>query len=225
MGRSVREQFSLTHSADPARPARPARPALAALLCLLITACSSPAPPGAKDYAARIASERAEKDAQFETASDSPIPSERRREFLPLAYFPIDPDYDVPARLKPADDRRVLEMPTSTGTQRKMRRVGTLEFSIKGQSLKLTAFVEADAKDLTRLFVPFNDRTSGTETYPSGRYLDLDRTATDIYEIDFNRAYHPYCYYNATYECPYPPPENRLKVPVRAGERVKQPTT
>jgi uncharacterized protein len=218
MGRSGRQQFSFTYPADPARPARPAR---ATVLCLLIAACSSPAPPGAKEYAARIAAERSETDARFRTASDSPIPAERRSELLPLAYFPIDPDYDVPARFKPTNDPTVMEMPTSTGTQRKMRRVGALEFSIKGQPLTLTAFVEADARDLNRLFVPFNDLTSGTETYPGGRYMDLDRTATDIYEVDFNRAYHPYCYYNATYECPYPPPENRLKVPVRAGERLK----
>jgi len=79
----------------------------------------------------------------------------------------------------------------------------------------------------TTLFrsVPFNDLTSVTETYPGGRYLDLDRTKTGIYEIDFNRAYTPYCYYNPTYECPYPPPENRLKVAIRAGEKLKQPNT
>jgi uncharacterized protein len=204
----------------------PRRFALIAIaLCVLLTACSSPAPPSAKDYAARIASERGEKDAQFQTARDSPIPPDRRGELLPLAYFPIDPDYDVPARLQPIDDQKPVDMPTSTGTIRKMRRVGTLNFSIKGQALKLSAFVEADAKDLNRLFVPFNDLTSVTETYSGGRYMDLDRTATDSYEVDFNRAYHPYCVYNATYECPYPPVENRLKVPIRAGERLKRPNT
>jgi len=199
--------------------------ACAVAATLVAIACSSPAPPSTKDYAARIASERAEKDAQFQTAKDSPIPPDRRRELLPLAYFPIDPDYDVPARLQPIEDQTVIEMPTSTGTQRKMRRVGTLAFSVKGQTLKLTAFVEADAKDLSRLFVPFNDLTSVTETYQGGRYMDLDRTATDIYEVDFNRAYHPYCYYNVSYECPIPPGENRLKVPIRAGERLKRPNT
>jgi hypothetical protein len=51
--------------------------------------------------------------------------------------------------------------------------------------------------------------------------LDLDRNATGIYGIDFNRAYHPFCYYNPLYDCPYPPAENRLNVPIRAGERVK----
>jgi uncharacterized protein (DUF1684 family) len=196
-----------------------------AIACLVLSACSSPAPPSAKDYAARIASERADKDSQFQTARDSPVPPERRGDMLPLAYFPIDPDYDVPARLQLVEDRKPIEMPTSTGTMRKMRRVGTLNFSVKGQGLKLTAFVEADAKDLSRLFVPFNDLTSVTETYPGGRYMDLDRTATDIYEVDFNRAYHPYCVYNATYDCPIPPSENRLKVPIRAGEKLKKPNT
>jgi hypothetical protein len=73
---------------------------------------------------------------------------------------------------------------------------------------------------MNRLFVPFSDLTSGTETYPAGRYIDLTRTPTGIYILDFNRAYHPYCYYNVTYECPYPPAENRLPLPVRAGERL-----
>ena len=41
--------------------------------------------------------------------------------------------------------------------------------------------------------MPFTDLTSGTETYAAGRYLELDRTATGIYTIDFNRAFHPYC--------------------------------
>ena len=103
-----------------------------------------------------------------------------------------------------------------------MRRVGALTFTLKGQPMTLTAFVEAAAPDMNRLFVPFSDLTSGTETYAAGRFLDLDRTATQIYELDFNRAYIPYCYYNASYECPYPPPENRLKVPIRAGERMKE---
>ena len=144
---------------------------------------------------------------------------------LPLAYFPIDPDYDVPAALKPIDDPTPMQMPTSTGTQRQMRRVGTLEFALKGQPLKLTAFVEVGAQNLERLFVPFNDLTSVTETYPGGRYLDLDRTKTGVYEVDFNRAYTPYCYYNPTYDCPIPPRENRLTVAIRAGEKLKQPNT
>ena len=62
--------------------------------------------------------------------------------------------------------------------------------------------------------------TNGTETYPGGRYLDLDRTATGIYDLDFNRAYHPFCFFNPTYDCPVPPRENRLTIPIRAGEQL-----
>lgn len=187
---------------------------------LLLASCSSSPPPEPKDYAATIAAARAAKDAEF-ARGDDPIPMARHAQFLPLAYFPIDPDYNVPGVLKPIDDKTIVEMPTSTGANRKMRRVGSLEFTLKGQPMKLLAFNEVGT-DPGSLFVAFSDLTSGTETYPGGRFMDLSRNATGIYEVDFNRAYIPYCYYNPTYECPYPPPENRLKIPVRAGERIRR---
>jgi uncharacterized protein len=183
-------------------------------------ACASRPPDDSRDYPARVAADRAAKDAAFQSGND-PVPKARHAEFLPLAYFPIDPDYNVPASLKASNDPTVIEMPTSTGTQRKMRRAGALEFSLKGQPLKLTAFLEVGA-DPSHLFVPFSDLTSGTETYTAGRFMDLNRNGTGIYEMDFNRAYIPYCYYNPTYECPYPPRENRLDIPIRAGERMKK---
>lgn len=168
-----------------------------------------------------IAAARATKDQEFRTASDSPVPANRRDELLPLGYFPIDADYKASASLKPVSDATPFDVPTSTGTVRKMRRVGRLEFTLKAQPLTLAAYQEVGARDLSRLFVPFNDLTSGPETYPGGRYIDLDRTPTGYYEIDFNRAYFPYCYYSPTFECPFPPAENRLKIPIRAGERFK----
>lgn len=163
---------------------------------------------------------REAKDKAF-ASSGSPVPPDRRDALLPLAYFQPSPEYRVPAVLRPSSDNPEIEMPTSTGQMRKMVRVGRLEFTLKGQALSLSAFVDASTRDLDRLFVPFTDLTSGTETYPAGRYLDLDRTATGLYDIDFNRAYNPFCYYNPEYDCPYPPRENRLKIPIRAGERMK----
>jgi uncharacterized protein len=203
-------------------PDLPGPPDLLALVALAvlfaISACGSNPPDAPRDYAAKIAANRAAKDAQF-AASDDPIPKARHKDLLPLAYFPIDPDYNVPGALKRVTDPTMFEMPTSTGAKRQMRRVGTLEFTLKGTALKLTVFIEV--ADPNHLFIAFNDLTSGTETYPAGRYLDLPPNGTDIYEVDFNRAYNPYCYYNLSYECPYPPPENRLKIPIRAGEKIK----
>ena len=101
-----------------------------------------------------------------------------------------------------------------------MRKVGALGFSVGGTSYTLTAFVDAEAPDMRRLFVPFGDLTNGAETYKGGRYLDLDRTPTGLYDLDFNRAYHPYCVYDAAYICPVPPRENRMTVAIKAGERL-----
>jgi uncharacterized protein (DUF1684 family) len=191
---------------------------LIGLLCLP-AACSSTKKE--LPYAEQVAADRAAKDQAFGTAADSPITADRRGQFLPLAYFPLDEGYRVPAVLAPSPGEPALEMPTSGGQRRQMRRAGQLKFSVKGQPLTLTAFVEATDRQMNRLFVPFKDPTNGTETYPAGRYLDLDRTATGLYDLDFNRAYHPYCYFNAQYDCPYPPAENRLATPIRAGERVR----
>jgi uncharacterized protein (DUF1684 family) len=151
---------------------------------------------------------------------DSPVPEAQRATFPPLSYFPINEEYRVPAALKPIASTQVLEMSTSTGQRRKMRRVGSLAFTLKGQPLTLTAFVDASENDMRRLFVPFGDLTNGSETYQGGRYLDLDRTASGVYDLDFNRAYHPFCLFNSGYDCPVPPRENRLPLPVRAGERL-----
>src|SRR5262245_38484468 len=186
-----------------------------------LTISCSHAPADEKDYAGKIAADRAAKDEAF-TKSYDPIPRANHAVFLPLAYFPIDPQYNVPAVLKASNDPTIVEMPTSTGGADKFRRGGTLEFSLKGQSFTLTAFVPAASQTMDRLFVPFTDMTTGTETYAGGRYLDLDRTPTGIYDLDFHRAYIPYCYYNPTYECPFPPRDNRLQTPIRAGERMKK---
>ena len=185
------------------------------LLVAALAACSDPP----LTYEEEIAAWRAEKDS-YMRSSDSPVPPQQRDTFKPLPYFPIAPDYRVPAALKVIPGDEVIEMSTSTGQRRKMRRIGTLEFTILGQQGTLTAFVDASASDMRRLFVPFGDLTNGTETYPGGRYLDLDRTGTGIYDLDFNRAYNPFCLFNPAYDCPVPPRENRLKLPVRAGEKM-----
>jgi uncharacterized protein len=192
----------------------------AAWLPLVASGCAPDPAREEADFLAGLQHYRALKDEAF-SSNESPIPPGRRPELLPLDYFTASVDYRVPAVLRPSDDRTMIEMPTSTGQLRKMMRVGRLEFTLRGEQLGLSAFIEAGSRDLNRLFVPFTDMTSGTETYPAGRYMDLDRTPTGLYIIDFNRAYHPYCYYNPVYDCPYPPRENRLAIPVRAGEKMR----
>jgi uncharacterized protein len=185
------------------------------VLIPLAVACT----PRELPYADEINAWRAQKD-QYMRSAQSPVVPDKRASFPPLYYFPIDESYRAAASLNRIQSDEVIEMDTSDGKKRRMRRIGTLQFTLKGQPLTLTAFVDASENDMRRLFVPFGDLTSGTETYPGGRYLDLDRTATGVYDLDFNRAYHPFCLFNPDYVCPIPPRENRLTVPIRAGEKL-----
>ena len=187
-----------------------------------LAGCNAGNPPPAEtgvDYVSQIQTERAAKDDAFRKQANQPVPPAKVGEFLPLKYFPPDPDYAVPASFNPSSERIVVQMPTSGGKIRNQRRVGVLEFTLKGQPLTLPAYVEEGA-DLNRLFVPFSDMTSGTETYSAGRYLELDRTSSGVYTVDFNKAYNPWCYYNPDFDCPYPPRDSRLPLPIRAGERL-----
>jgi uncharacterized protein len=184
----------------------------------LISCTSGPSAPDESTYLQEIEAHRARIEKTFRE-SDDPIPPQKRSILLPLRYYQADPKYAVPAELRLFESRETVEVPTSTGTVRRMEVVGTLNFTLDGQQLSLGALVPAGTGQVQELFVPFADLTTGKETYKAGRYLDIPPTATGLYTIDFNRAYNPTCAYNDSYECPYPPPSNRLKVAIHAGEK------
>ncbi|HJU41774.1 MAG TPA: DUF1684 domain-containing protein [Vicinamibacterales bacterium] len=194
--------------------------AIAALLVTSLCGHACTIRPAEEDYPAKIAAVRAAKDDSFKNDKESPVPDDKKATLIPLVYYPIDENFAVPATLEPAAERTRITVPTSTGKIRDLERIGALKFSLNGKPLRLTAFIDVESPQVNRLFVPFADQTSGSETYAAGRYMELDPTATGIYVVDFNIAYNPYCYYSPEFDCPYPPKENRLDVPIRAGERV-----
>jgi uncharacterized protein len=189
-----------------------------AVLAVTAGCASKPADPDA-GYRATLMAERARRDETFRRQPGEPIAPERFDELLPLNYFEPDLEFAVPASFTPAPTPVPVLVATSKGQTRSMKVVGSLTFLLKGRQLSLDALAEA-GESPDRLFVPFADLTSGLETYRAGRYLEMERSATGVYVVDFNRAFNPYCYYNDSYDCPYPPARNRLPVPVRAGERL-----
>jgi uncharacterized protein (DUF1684 family) len=188
-----------------------------------VAACTSGpgAPVDERPYEQRVLADRSAKDEYFRVGDQSPILQDERATFAGLAYFPVDPAYRVPASFREQRQNPpvIILMATSHDRPRRMQHVGTLEFVLHGAAHTLSAYVE-EGQSLARLFVPFGDLTNGVETYDAGRNLELDRTTTGLYDLDFNGAYHPYCLYNAAYECPIPPAANRLTAPIRAGERL-----
>ena len=165
--------------------------------------------------------ERRNKDQFFAMHWESPLPLEDREKFTGLAYFPVNPDYRFALSMHEYKDREVVEIQDTAGAMRQYLRWGEFRFRIGNEECSLQAYKSNPGED--RLFVPFKDATSGKETYGAGRYLDLnsasDRTPDGKWVLDFNRAYNPWCAFSANYTCPYVPPENWLKVPIRAGEK------
>jgi uncharacterized protein (DUF1684 family) len=175
-------------------------------------------------YVNEINAARHEKDEFFARSPHSPIPRERRGSgFHGLSYFSPDPAYRVIAAVEPIEPPEQVQLGTSTGEPRAMVRYARLRFQIAGSELTLTGFAQPEEHLPHELFIPFQDATSGHETYGAGRYLDVaierdGNTATVL--LDFNLAYNPYCAYSPFYSCPVPPRENNLKAPITVGERV-----
>ncbi len=86
---------------------------------------------------------------------------------------------------------------------------------MEGQEAELTLYSNQDG-----FFLPFADNLAGKETYPAGRYIEPEQLADGKFLVDFNLAYNPYCAYNDAWSCPLTPAENRLKVAIRAGEKI-----
>jgi uncharacterized protein len=166
---------------------------------------------------------REDKDDFFANDPRSPIPTAERAAFTGLPYYPVDEALVFEGRtLEPytGDEPSSFQIPTSDGKLRPARRAGVLRFEIGGAPLQLTAYTFEGDEDDGAIFVPFLDRTSGTETYGAGRYLDIEPELDGTYELDFNLAYHPSCVYDPRFSCPLTPAENRLPVPIEAGERL-----
>jgi uncharacterized protein (DUF1684 family) len=180
---------------------------------------------GPHDYVGAVQGYRAEKDQFFKSAPGSPIPLAERDDFTGLPYYPVDTDL-VFEGLTPApysgDEPSTFQIPTSDGKLRPARRAGTFAFDFGGATRRLTAYELEGAHSDGRLFLPFLDATSGTETYGAGRYLDLEPDEDGTYAIDFNLAYHPSCVYAPQFSCPLTPAENRLPVRIEAGERLAE---
>ena len=197
------------------------RPALVALLaCVALAGCGGEPAERLDRGALRAGWERwvGSRDSLFRS-DDSPLPASARASFDGLPYFPYDSTLAVPAALVPTLSQDTVRFPTTSGELRPMVSAGHLVFEAGRVQRRLEAFQTLGGGP-PRLFVPFRDATSGAETYGGGRYLDLDLEPTGRYALDLNRAYHPYCVYDASFSCPLPPPENRLELPVTAGERL-----
>lgn len=158
---------------------------------------------------------RAQKDNFFKSDFQSPLTPEQKRDFGGLKYFPENQALRLEVQLEPISGDARVEMQTSTGDVQVYDRRGRMRFQVEGKDAELTVFEGPNG-----FFLPFVDSLAGQETYPAGRYLEPEVLPNGRFLVDFNLAYNPYCAYNDHWSCPITPFENRLRVPIRAGEKL-----
>jgi uncharacterized protein (DUF1684 family) len=172
---------------------------------------------------------RSERERLFRDHPQSPVPEAERRTFRAL-YFEPDPGLRFEVTMEPAPppapNALALELPNSGADRLAFRRIGrvTIPFPAGGRQLSVF-WMEGYAGGL---FLPFRDATNGTETYGAGRYLIDAAKSADLggdpdrgtLILDFNFAYQPSCAFDPKWACPLAPPENRLDLAIRAGERL-----
>src|SRR5579859_230041 len=158
---------------------------------------------------------RAEKDHFFKHDRQSPLTREQKQTFSGLNYFPEDPSLRLEVAVTLAEAKETVQMQTSTGSVQAYQKYGRFKFTVDGQEAELTIY----SGDYG-YFLPFADALAGSETYGAGRYLEPEPLGGGRFLVDFNVAYNPYCAYSPNWSCPIPPKENRLKVAIRAGEKI-----
>ncbi len=193
----------------------------AALLCAVVSTAYAAEPAVATTgYLESLAAFRDFTDYRFRDRVLSPLPESERLKFQGLRYFEPDLRLVLRARFEPASDTATFAMPTYDRRTLSYAHYGTLVAELDGQRIRLQAFRRADGESMRRfLLVPFRDATNGSETYAGGRYIEIDLPLPEVPQLDFNRSMNPLCAYDASYACPIPPPENRLQLPIRAGEK------
>jgi uncharacterized protein (DUF1684 family) len=120
-----------------------------------------------------------------------------------------------------------LSLPNSGTDVLSFRRIGSVEIPFPGHGPRILSLFWMDGY-AGGLFLPFRDATSGAATYAAGRYVLDTAKSADLggdpargsLIVDFNFAYQPSCAFDPRWACPLAPPENRLDLAVRAGERL-----
>lgn len=142
--------------------------------------------------------------------------SARLSESVELRWYPVDIAWRLRGRIEPDKARQAIG--STASADRPAERVGWVSLVIGGVAVRLavTHLLEPGfAPDHMDIY--FRDGTTGHGSYEVGRYVTVERDRDDVV-VDLNRAYNPSCALSPFYNCPIPPPENRLTVPIRAGE-------
>lgn len=156
--------------------------------------------------------------------STSFLNEKEKANLVRLDFFEVDSNWVITAKLR-KDIGKDIRMKTSTSRRPKYRRYGYLTFNIDDSLIEVPVYQNLNLMDKDEyenyLFFPIDDYTIPDESYPTGRYLDLEKPKKgNTVILDFNMLYNPYCAYSNRFSCPVTPRENKIKQRIEAGEKI-----
>lgn len=163
------------------------------------------------------------RDQLFANHPQSALSLEQKAQFQGLEYFPYDPAYRFTLMPDFNVEPECFDIKLTDDGVIQLKRVAYLQVPFPEGTVRLSLFwITAYGGGL---FLPFRDASNDDTTYGGGRYLldtikhaDLGGNGKQLV-LDFNFAYNPSCAYNSRWDCPLAPFENRLALPVAAGEK------
>jgi len=168
-----------------------------------------------KTFIQNINNQRIEKNEDMYKSESSPLFNSDYK----IEYFPPNIGFKVLAKINRLTNNDTIQFVTSKGTSKAYLKFALLEFKLKENIHKLPIYKPIKQSDKNEILLCFNDKTNGISTYEGGRYIDISFKNAHRIEIDFNKAYNPFCVYNAKYICPIPPKENFIDEEIIAGEK------
>ena len=136
--------------------------------------------------------------------------------FNHIDNYPIDEKWRAKATWEEYSVPKTVKVHNQVGMELDEEVFGALHFELGGKAYMLEPLGRAEEQ----YFVLIYDKTSGHETYGSGRYIYVPLVDEDgITYIDFNKAYNPPCVYTEFATCIFPHESNRLPLKIEAGEK------
>lgn len=174
-----------------------------------------------EQYLNTIKQERDSKDQQMQNDNFSPFKVDSLAKFEPLKYYDPTTEFIFKSKLYKNAKQDTIKITGTKGEQRITIIEGYVILNYNDKEHKLNIYKGFDRSGKSYHTIWFTDQTTGKETYPVGRYLDfkLNTAPEFIYEIDFNKAYNPYCAYSDLFTCPIPTKEDYIDFEIKAGEK------
>ena len=193
---------------------------LSIILTVLFAGCKEDLSPENKIKKQELQKHRTSKNTFMKNSPSSPLSAEQKKNFEGLKYFDFNPDFIFESKLYEYDPKDTVLVKGTKGEDRQYVKYGYVKINYQGKTRNINVY-ESEHEGIKYYSIWFTDKTTNDESYGVGRYLDFEKSddPENVYTIDFNYAYNPFCAYNSRFSCAIPRKEDHINFAIEAGER------